>query len=68
MKTLEQYNEDYKKRWEDNERRKYMTNIACPNCKTVEMKYLDPNVQLCSYPPQQTIFCPECNYKTNIKV
>lgn len=68
MKTLNEYNEEYKKLWENRERMKYMTGIACPNCKTVEMKYLSPNIVLASSPPQKTIFCSECNYKTNIFV
>ena len=68
MKTLDQYNEDYRKLQEDNERMKYMTGISCPHCKTVEMKYLEPNVQLLSSPPQMRIFCPDCNFKTNICV
>jgi hypothetical protein len=68
MKTLEQYNIDYKKQREESERLKYMTGISCPHCVTVEMKYGSPDVLLCSYPPQKRIFCPECNFKTNIFV
>ena len=66
MKTLDEYNEEYKRRHEENERRKYMTDIACPYCETVEMKYDSPNMVLLSSPPQKTIFCPSCNYKTNL--
>jgi hypothetical protein len=68
MKTLDQYNEDYKKQREESERMKYLPGIACPHCKTIEMKYSEPGVQLCSSPPQARIFCPTCNYKTTIYV
>ena len=68
MKTLEEYNEEYTKRREEAERRKFFTGIECPHCKDIEMKYDSPDTFLMSNPPQQTIFCPQCNYKTNIFV
>lgn len=68
MKTLEQYNKEFEERRATLERLKHFTDIACPHCKNVEMKYTNYNIVLLSNPPQKEIFCPECNYRTTIFV
>jgi ssDNA-binding Zn-finger/Zn-ribbon topoisomerase 1 len=60
MKTLDEYN------WEVHNRRKekeeFKAGVKCNKCET-EMLLDNPNMMLMSYPPQQSVVCPNCGYR-----
>lgn len=61
MKTLDEHNQDKILANKEARKRKHLSGIACPKCKT-EMIFPRPYEMLLSDPPQKTIECPECGY------
>jgi hypothetical protein len=62
MKTLDEYNEEFFKTWQDIQNQMHKASVACPKCNN-EMVFEYPDVVLTSYPPKKTVFCPHCHYK-----
>lgn len=59
MKTLNDHNEDAYKGYSTHGASSVGAGVACNNCGT-EMRYQNINMVLASYPPKQTVVCPNC--------
>lgn len=65
MKTPEEYNKDYMKKWWELQNSPKKAGVVC-ECGE-EMVFSD-NMVLTSNPPQAHIHCPKCGVKTTIYV
>lgn len=65
MKTLEQFNEERRKRHQEANLRMNTpqpNGIQCPKCGA-ELFDSNPRMTLTSNPPQMNVHCDECDYK-----
>jgi hypothetical protein len=67
MKKLSEHNKDQLTIKNVMSEKSYNSGVLCDVCEVVEMYVENPNVMLASYPPQQTVICPNCN-KRDYKV
>lgn len=63
MKSLEEFNEEQRKRHEeaDESNKPHPNGIACPKCGK-ELWDSNPSMTLTSNPPQKNVHCPACGY------
>ncbi len=71
MKTVEEHNQEVTKRTMEWLKVAYKTGVRCPTCyekdnTEVEMLKDDPYQLMMSNPPQRTIYCPTCGFRTHI--
>ena len=62
MKTLEKYNEEMENIRLIGLESTDLAGVLCDQCPT-EMILTQPDVILTSYPPKQTVKCPNCGYR-----
>ena len=64
MKTLEEHQNE---RLEACRREgSLQSGVKCPKCPDGEFYYIDVGVLLLSNPPQRSVRCRSCDYRTNI--
>ncbi len=57
MRTLDEHNLEKNFHWASTS-----AGVTCPKCKT-ELKYRgNPSMVLLTYPPRQSVFCPDCGF------
>ena len=61
MKTLDEYNEEMRKKRSEFDKIKHLSGVACNKCGT-EMHYPEPGAQHLSNPPCMSVKCPKCGY------
>ena len=72
LKTVDQHNEEAARRFAKDQEDAAKTGVRCPSCgendEGVELLQVSPGTMLCSYPPQMAVYCPRCQYHTNLVV
>lgn len=63
LKTIEEHNDEIFKTYE-NFSKPSPSGIACPNCGAELL--IDRTLTYTSYPPQQSVNCPECDYQGTV--
>jgi DNA-directed RNA polymerase subunit RPC12/RpoP len=61
MKTLKEHNETVHPKQDE-----FKAGVKCDECET-EMLLENPYVMLASWPAQQWVVCPKCNYRGLIR-
>lgn len=67
MLKLSEYNKNIRKEIEEEDRKKVYCGVACDACGE-ELKYVNYNATLLSYPAMKDVVCPKCGAKGLIVV